>query len=147
MLFQFWVTLCVKYKQIRGSKQSIYFETFGLFELFSVRRLRKKKRKVSCYSAPCVCYHGYILDILHVPRIFPGVKGVVILNKHPPSPTHMPPTDCLITMLTMVLKKNFTFNGDHYIQINGTAMGTKMAPSYANIFMGKLEKTTARIVY
>jgi hypothetical protein len=26
-------------------------------------------------------------------------------------------------------------------------MGTKMAPSYANIFMGKLEKTTARIVY
>jgi hypothetical protein len=41
----------------------------------------------------------------------------------------------------MVLKKNnFTFNGDHYLQINGTAMGTKMAPSYANIFMGKLEK-------
>ena len=25
-------------------------------------------------------------------------------------------------------------------QINGIAMGTKMAPSYANIFMGKLEK-------
>ena len=24
--------------------------------------------------------------------------------------------------------------------MNGTAMGTKMAPSYANIFMGKLEK-------
>jgi peptide-methionine (R)-S-oxide reductase len=41
----------------------------------------------------------------------------------------------------MVLKKNnFTFNGDHYLQINGTAMGTKMTPSYANIFMGKLEK-------
>jgi hypothetical protein len=41
----------------------------------------------------------------------------------------------------MVLEKNnFTFNGDHYLQINGTAMGTKMAPSYANIFMGKLEK-------
>jgi hypothetical protein len=41
----------------------------------------------------------------------------------------------------MVLKKNnFTFNGDHYLQINGTAMGTNMAPSYANIFMGKLEK-------
>jgi hypothetical protein len=40
-----------------------------------------------------------------------------------------------------VLKKNnFTFNGDHYLQINGTAMGTKMAPSYANIFMGKIEK-------
>ena len=28
----------------------------------------------------------------------------------------VPPTDCLVTMLTMVLKKNnFTFNGDHYL--------------------------------
>jgi hypothetical protein len=27
-----------------------------------------------------------------------------------------------------------------FLQINGTAMGTKMAPSYAKIFMGKLEK-------
>ena len=52
-----------------------------------------------------------------------------------------PPTDCLVTMLTMVLKKNnFTFNGDHYLQINSTAMGTKMAPSYANTFMGIFEK-------
>jgi hypothetical protein len=51
-------------------------------------------------------------------------------------------------MPTVVLRKNnITFNGDHYLQINGTAMGTKMAPSYANIFMCKFEKTTARIVY
>jgi peptide-methionine (R)-S-oxide reductase len=49
----------------------------------------------------------------------------------------VPHTDCLVTMLTMVLKKNnFIFNGDHYLQINGTAM----APSYANTFMGKFEK-------
>ena len=26
-----------------------------------------------------------------------------------------------------------------YLQIQGTAMGTKMAPAYANIFMGRLE--------
>jgi hypothetical protein len=32
------------------------------------------------------------------------------------------------------------FNGEHYLQISGTAMGTKMAPSYANIFMGRLER-------
>jgi hypothetical protein len=42
-----------------------------------------------------------------------------------------------IEMLTLVLKNNhFTFDGNHYLQINGIAMGTKMAPSYANIFMG-----------
>ena len=53
----------------------------------------------------------------------------------------VPPTDCVVTILTMVLKKNnFTFNGDHYLQINGTAMGTKITTSYANISMGKFEK-------
>ncbi|XP_071155741.1 uncharacterized protein [Mytilus edulis] len=52
-----------------------------------------------------------------------------------------PPTECLIQLLTLVLKcNNFVFNGEHFLQVNGTAMGTKMAPSYANIFMGKLEQ-------
>ena len=52
-----------------------------------------------------------------------------------------PTTECLVQLLTLVLKhNNFTFNGEHFLQINGTAMGTKMAPSYANIFMGKLQK-------
>ena len=52
-----------------------------------------------------------------------------------------PPTQILIKLLTLVLKcNNFEFNGKHYLQIQGTAMGTKMAPSYANIFMGRLEK-------
>ena len=31
-------------------------------------------------------------------------------------------------------------NGDHYLQINGTSMGTKMAPSYANTCMGTFKK-------
>jgi hypothetical protein len=35
---------------------------------------------------------------------------------------------------------NFMFNDEHYLQISGTAMGTKMAPSYANIFLGRLER-------
>ena len=56
-----------------------------------------------------------------------------------------PSTDFLVKMLELVLKlNNFEFNNDHYIQINGTAMGTKVAPSYANIFMGRLETTLLR---
>jgi hypothetical protein len=44
-------------------------------------------------------------------------------------------------ILTLVLKNNkFTFDENHYLQINGTVMGTKMAPCYANIFMGDLEE-------
>ena len=34
---------------------------------------------------------------------------------------------------------NFIFNGKHYLQIHGTAMGTRMAPSYANLFLAKFE--------
>ena len=52
-----------------------------------------------------------------------------------------PPTQTLVKLLTLVLKcNNFEFNGQHYLQVQGTAMGTKMAPAYANIFMGRLEK-------
>lgn len=52
-----------------------------------------------------------------------------------------PSTESLLKLLEHVLKlNNFMFNGEHYIQISGTAMGTKMAPSYANIFMGRLER-------
>jgi len=48
-----------------------------------------------------------------------------------------PPTKSLVDFLTLVLKYNiFEFNGDHYLQVQGT----KMAPSYANIFMGYLKK-------
>ena len=40
----------------------------------------------------------------------------------------------------LVLKHNdFEFNEEFYLQMQGTAMGTKMAPAYANLFMGKLE--------
>ena len=34
----------------------------------------------------------------------------------------------------------FEFNEQFYLQTQGTAMGTKMAPAYANLFMGKLEE-------
>jgi hypothetical protein len=52
------------------------------------------------------------------------------------------PTKYLVKLLKLVLNlNNFEFNGQHYTQINGTAMGTKMAPSYANLFMGKIEKS------
>lgn len=52
-----------------------------------------------------------------------------------------PSAKSLLKILEHVLKlKNFILNGEHFIQISGTAMGTKMAPSYANIFMERLER-------
>ena len=51
-----------------------------------------------------------------------------------------PPTQTLVKLLTLILKcNNFEFNGKHYLQVQGTALGNKMAPAYANIFIGHLE--------
>ena len=53
-----------------------------------------------------------------------------------------PTNDSIITLLDMVLKKNnFNFNKEHFLQVGGTAMGTRLAPSYANIFMDFFERT------
>ena len=45
---------------------------------------------------------------------------------------------CKLIMLILTLN-NFIFNNINYLQIMGTAMGTCMAPNYANLFMGRLE--------
>ena len=49
-------------------------------------------------------------------------------------------TDSLILLAECVLKNNvFEHNMRYFKQLNGTAMGTKFAPPYANLFMGYLE--------
>ena len=58
-------------------------------------------------------------------------------NYDPPIPTRF-----LREMLGLILNENsFQFNGENYLQTHGTAMGTKMALSFANIFMAKIERT------
>ena len=50
------------------------------------------------------------------------------------------PTSTLCDLIRMILTmNNFSFNDNHYLQIHGTAMGTKMAPSYANLFLAFFE--------
>lgn len=54
--------------------------------------------------------------------------------------TGTPDSHVVATLTRLVLELNaFEFNDKHFRQVSGTAMGTKMAPSYANIFMGMLE--------
>ena len=51
-------------------------------------------------------------------------------------PEH-PTPEVLTELMDLVLKNNvFEFNDKYYLQIQGTAIGTKMAPAYANLFMG-----------
>ena len=61
------------------------------------------------------------------------------LAKMRPGALH-PRNSSLMKLLTMTLKKNnFVFNGTHYLQKLGTAIGTKVAPSFAIIYMGSFE--------
>ena len=47
-------------------------------------------------------------------------------------------TETLCDLIRMILTMNiFEFNNNCYIQKHGTAMGTRMAPSYANLFLAK----------
>ena len=53
----------------------------------------------------------------------------------------LPPLEDVIKVVNFVLSNNFfSFEGQLYKQIHGTAMGTPMAPAIANLFMGLLEK-------
>lgn len=50
--------------------------------------------------------------------------------------------DFIINSLKIILENNvFYFDGKHYVQRKGTAMGTKMAPTYATLVLGFLEHT------
>ena len=55
-------------------------------------------------------------------------------NKHIPTETIC---DLIRIILTM---NNFTFNSKQYLQKHGTAMGTRIAPSYANLFLSNFER-------
>ena len=50
------------------------------------------------------------------------------------------PSQYLADMLGLILKENsFQFVGKNYLQVQGTAMETKAAIAFANIFMWKME--------
>ena len=50
------------------------------------------------------------------------------------------PTDYIMKLLRLIMTKNiFTFNEETWLQLLGTCMGTRVSPSYANLFMAVLE--------
>ena len=88
--------------------------------------------------------HKFIfsMDVKSLYTVIPHHEGLKTLNfffdKHP---TLEPSTTTLIRMAELVLTlNNFSFDGEHYQQISGVAMGTKMGPNYANLFVGFVKK-------
>ena len=51
------------------------------------------------------------------------------------------PNKTICDLIRMILTmNNFVSNDEHFLQQHGTAMGTRMAPAFANLFMGEFEK-------
>ena len=69
-----------------------------------------------------------------------GLEAVKIMfDKYPDSSR---PEEELLELLEINLTRNdFEFNNKYYLQIKGTAMGKRFAPSYANIYMALWEET------
>jgi hypothetical protein len=82
------------------------------------------------------------LDVTSLYSNIPTEEGIAAVSERLYNDTDLKvPARPLLTLLRLVLENNvITFNGLLFVQILGTAMGTKLAPSYANIFLGKLEK-------
>ena len=61
----------------------------------------------------------------------------------PPSkiPIGEPSNSSILSLIKIVLEfNNFQLNNNHFLQVGGTAMGTRVAPTLANMFMGDFER-------
>ena len=69
-----------------------------------------------------------------------AVRNAMEDNNYTPTFEKSVITDIVEKFLELILNQNnFTFNNAHYLQIKGCSMGTKCAPSFANLFMGEFE--------
>ena len=83
------------------------------------------------------------MDVTSLYANIPHVDGVdacsKFLNDHRVTDIS---TDVLCSLISFILThSNSVFDDHSYLQTSGTAMGTKMAPCFANLFMASIEQT------
>ena len=84
----------------------------------------------------------FTMDITSLYTVIPNHEGLLALKYFFDQRANKEPsTETLIRLAELVLTLNcFSFSDNYYKQINGVAMGTKMGPSYANLFVGFIEQ-------
>ena len=82
------------------------------------------------------------MDITSLHAVIPDSEGLQALKYFfNERPIKKPSSETLLRVAELVLTHNcFSFGDNYYKQINGVAMGTKMGSSYANLFVGFIEK-------
>ena len=90
---------------------------------------------------------GTILCTIDVSSLYTNIpiqEGITACAKYLQATrnNNSPPSNGNIvrTLDYVLTKNNFDFNDRHYLQVGGTAMGTKVAPSFANLFMADFEE-------
>ena len=83
----------------------------------------------------------FTMDISSLYTVIPNSEGLQALGYFFDQRTVAEPSsETLLRLAELVLTLNcFSFAGNYYKQINGVAMGTKMGPSYSNLFVGYVE--------
>ena len=81
------------------------------------------------------------MDIASLYTVIPNNEGLqapkYFVNQRP---IKKPSSETLLRLAELVLTLNcFSFGDNYYKQINGVAIGTKMGPSCANLFVGFIE--------
>lgn len=83
------------------------------------------------------------LDIEALYNSIPHQLGVDVveglISENPEAPKQY--NKLILDLLLFILSNNiFLFGGSHYLQVQGLAMGTKCAPTYANLYLGGWER-------
>ena len=85
------------------------------------------------------------LDVTSLYTNIPNDEGISAVRQsfyRHRDPKDNPTNHSICELLKLILTcNNFQFNNKHFLQVGGTAMGTKLAPSFANIFMGWFKNT------
>ena len=104
-------------------------------------------RMLENLNQTCTQPENAILVSIDVVGLYPNIpqdEGMKAFREYISDPMYRDqtiPSTLLMTFLRYVLSFNsFVFDGKLYLQCWGTAIGTKVAPTYANIFMADLEK-------
>ncbi|XP_065671866.1 uncharacterized protein LOC136089724 [Hydra vulgaris] len=92
-------------------------------------------------------YTLVLADVISLYTNIPHREGIdavkFYLKRAPPynGPIKRPPIAFIDIILdTILTHSNFQFSTDHFLQLTGTTMGTRMAPPYNNLFMGRTDE-------
>ena len=91
-------------------------------------------------SDPSNCFL-FTMDVTSLYTSIPHSDGLLALKHFLTEDERSLPVTTLLRLAELVLTlSSFQFGDEHFLQTSGVAMGTRMGPSYACLFMGRLEE-------